>query len=147
MKSDVTFFYELAISFLPFIVFAFLNSVVNIKKEKRSRQYAMIFFALIYSIVIIFYLNQLTAFIIETISSYSASYEHYSAFIPQELINNPYSSQSVCYLMVIVNTVVLMAYVSCKLILNMIFGKVKISKYLSHKKTARFQTGSFSYAG
>ena len=39
MKSDLKFFIELAVSFLPFILFAILNSKANVKKENRNVQF------------------------------------------------------------------------------------------------------------
>ena len=35
MKSDIKFFMELVVSFLPFILFAFLNGKANVKKEVK----------------------------------------------------------------------------------------------------------------
>ena len=61
MKSNILFFIELIVSFLPFILFAFLNSKSNVKKENRSRQYAMPVAAVLYSAVLLIFLNQLSA--------------------------------------------------------------------------------------
>lgn len=41
MKSRILFFIELIVSFLPFVLFAFLNCKANVKKEVRNRQYIM----------------------------------------------------------------------------------------------------------
>ena len=49
MKSDVKFLIELAVSFVPFILFAIYNSKANIKKERRNRQYPMPIFAVVYT--------------------------------------------------------------------------------------------------
>ena len=50
MKSDMKFFIALAVSFLPFILFAFINSKVNVKKEKESR------------LTLFFYLSKISIF-------------------------------------------------------------------------------------
>ena len=57
MKSDLLFFIELAVSFLPFVLFAFLNSKANVKKENRNRQYAMPVIAVVYSAVLLIFLD------------------------------------------------------------------------------------------
>ena len=56
--SNLLFIIKLAISFLPFILFAFFNGKANIKKENRSKQYAMPVIAVIYSIVLLIFLDQ-----------------------------------------------------------------------------------------
>ena len=50
MKSNPLFIIELVVSFLPFILFAFFNSKVNVKKMKRHRQYLMPVVAVVYSV-------------------------------------------------------------------------------------------------
>ena len=62
MKSnikDILFLIKLAASFLPFILFAFLNSKANTKKEVRYRQYLMPLFALIYSAALLILMTKL----------------------------------------------------------------------------------------
>ena len=61
MKSDTLFFIELLISFLPFILFAFLNAKANVKKENRNRQYAMPVIAVIYSVILLVFLNKISS--------------------------------------------------------------------------------------
>lgn len=60
MRSDVKFYAELAVSFLPFIMLVFLNSKVNVKKENRNRQYVLPFIAVIYSVVVFVFQKQIT---------------------------------------------------------------------------------------
>ena len=60
MKSNILFFIELIVSFLPFILFAFFNGKANIKKENRNRQYAMPVVAILYSAVLLIFLNKLS---------------------------------------------------------------------------------------
>ena len=129
MKSDVTFFYELAFSFLPFIVFVILNNLVNIKKENRCRQYSMPLYAVSYCILVILNLDKLTSLVTETLTNYAATAEQSGVLIPQEFINNPYSYQSLCYVMVVLNTAILLVYVILKMSMNLVYGKVKIAKY------------------
>ena len=58
MINKVLFLIKLAVSFLPFVLFAFLNGKVNVKKENRCRQYLMPAVAVIYSVVLLVFLNQ-----------------------------------------------------------------------------------------
>ena len=48
MKSDIPFYLKLIVSFLPFIVFAVLNSKANTKKPVRNRQYPMPVLAVVF---------------------------------------------------------------------------------------------------
>jgi hypothetical protein len=65
MNSDVVFFIELAVSFLPFILFAILNGKANTKKEFRCRQYPMPAVAVVYSVVLLVLLDKLSAIVLE----------------------------------------------------------------------------------
>ena len=65
MNSDVVFFIELAVSFLPFLLFAILNGKANTKKEFRNRQYPMPAVAVVYSVVLLVLLDKLSAIILE----------------------------------------------------------------------------------
>ena len=64
MKSDILFFIELIIAFLPFVLFAFLNAKANVKKEIRNRQYPMPVVAVIYSVVLLIFLDKLDIILI-----------------------------------------------------------------------------------
>ena len=59
MRSDILFFIELLLSFLPFVLFVFLNSKANVKKKVRNRQYIMPVVAVVYSVVLLIFLNDL----------------------------------------------------------------------------------------
>ena len=61
MISDKLFFIELILSFLPFALFAFLNSKANVKKQIRNRQYMMPVVAVVYSTVLLIFLERLAA--------------------------------------------------------------------------------------
>ena len=60
MNGNIVLLIQLVISFLPFVLFAFLNGKVNMKKEVRNRQYLLPPFAVIYSVVLLIFLNKLS---------------------------------------------------------------------------------------
>ena len=60
MNNPIDFFADLALSFLPFLLFAFLNCLVNVKKEVRNRQYAMPLVAFVYCAVLMIFLEKAT---------------------------------------------------------------------------------------
>ena len=49
------FLIELAISFLPFVLFAILNSKANVKKEIRNRQYPLPVVAVLFSFTLMLF--------------------------------------------------------------------------------------------
>ena len=65
MNNDVKSFIKLAISFLPFILFAFFNAKANVKKENRHRQYPMPVIAVVYSAVLLIFLSKISAKLVE----------------------------------------------------------------------------------
>ena len=75
MKSNIVFFISLAVSFLPFILFAFLNTKANVKKEVRNRQYPMPVLALVYSIVLLIFLDKISNWLREMFLKLALSWQ------------------------------------------------------------------------
>jgi len=128
MKSEILFFIELAVSFLPFILFAFFNSRVNVKKEVRNRQYGMFAAAIIYSIVLVVFFDRVTGFyeriyffvvdVIESLQLYSYA----------DMIRDLYTSWGIYVPLVLFNTAALLGYVIIKRILTWIMGWIPVAK-------------------
>lgn len=128
MKSDILFFIELAISFLPFVLFAFFNSKSNVKKEVRNRQYAMPIIAVVYSAVLLIFLDKLSAFFTETFLQLADVFERIHLTFIGDFIRNLYTSWGIYLSLVLFNTAALLLYVIIKRILTLILGKIKVHR-------------------
>ena len=128
MKSNAMFFIELAVSFLPFILFAFFNAKANVKKENRHRQYFMPVLAVIYSLVLLIFLDSLSAFITEKFLLLAGLCDRLNVTFIGDIIRNLYTSWGIYLSLVLFNTAALVAYVILKRILTAIFSKIKVRR-------------------
>ena len=128
MKSDLKFFIELAVSFLPFILFAFLNSKANVKKENRNRQYAMPVIAVVYSAVLLIFLKQLATLCTEKFLQLADLFDKINISAIADFIRNLYTSWGIYLELVLFNTAALLLYVIVKRILTAILGKIKVHR-------------------
>ena len=128
MKSDIKFFMELVVSFLPFILFAFLNSKANVKKVNRSRQYAMPVIAVVYSVVLLVFLNKATALCMEKFLECADFFEKLELTSIADYIRDIHATWGVYLELVLFNTAALLLYVIVKRILTAILGKMAIRR-------------------
>ncbi len=128
MKSDLKFFIELTVSFLPFILFAFLNSKANVKKENRNRQYAMPVIAVVYSAVLLIFLNQLAKLCMDLFLKLADLFDKFNISVIANFIRNLHSSWGIYLELVLFNTAALLLYVIIKRILTAILGKIKVHR-------------------
>lgn len=128
MKSDILFFIELAISFLPFILFAYLNSKANVKKENRNRQYAMPVFSVIYSAVLLIFLDKLARLCTDLFLKLAGLIEkvEFLSFVA-DFIRDIYTSWGIYLELVLFNTAAMLLYIILKRIITAIVGKVRIT--------------------
>lgn len=128
MNSNVKFFLELAVSFLPFILFAYLNGKANVKKENRHRQYIMPVFAVVYSIVILIFLDQLSAVVMEKFLQFADLFDRIKIHFVADFIRNLYKSWGIYLELVLFNTAALLFYVIVKQIVTAFLGKLKVRR-------------------
>ena len=128
MKSETMVLIELAASFLPFILFAFLNSKVNVKKENRCRQYAMPVVAVIYSVVLLIFLDRLAALCMEAFLQFANRLDGFGLKLLGDHLRTLYASWGIYVELVLFNTAALLAYVIVKRIFTGIFGKFAVRK-------------------
>lgn len=128
MKSDMNFFVELAALFLPFILFAFLNSAANVKKEIRCRQYTMPLFAIVYCVLLMLCQDQLVALCMEKFLQLTDMLEQTGLEMVSEYIRNLYASRRVFLELVLFNTAALILYVIVKQTLTAIMGCFKVRR-------------------
>ena len=118
MKSNILFFIELAVSFLPFILFAFFNSKANVKKENRNRQFAMPVLAVIYSVVLFIFMNKLSTLFLNVFFKFADIFDKIKLSFIAEFIRNLYTSWGIYLTLVVFNTAALLLYVIVKLCLR-----------------------------
>lgn len=128
MKSDLKFFIDLVVSFLPFILFAFLNGKANVKKENRNRQYAMPVIAVVYSAVLLIFMDQLSALCTEKFLAIADLFDEINISVIADFIRNLYTSWGVYLELILFNTAALLAYVIVKRILTAILGTIKVKR-------------------
>lgn len=128
MRSNGLFFMELVISFLPFILFAILNSKANIKKASRHRQYAMPIFAVVYCVVMLILLQPLSTLLIGWILKLAELFDQHDLVAAGMWLRNLYMSWGLYLELVLFNTTALLLYVSFKRSLTLIFGKIKVKR-------------------
>lgn len=136
MKTDVRFLAELISSFLPFVLFAFLNAKANVKKEKRCRQYPMPVVALLYSIVLMVFMNRLATLCTEGVLSLANLIDriNLSVDLPVNLaavsafIRKIYSAWGIYLALTLFNNAALVLYVTLKRILTAVFSKIKVDR-------------------
>ena len=125
MKSDVTFFIEVALAFLPFLLFALLNGKANVAKEFRSRQYPMPFVAILYGIILLIFRDRMAA---DCMNGY-ADFTNRIAGSPVGLaMYDLYVNWDQYLSLVLFNTEMLLQYLIVKRALTAIFGKIAIRR-------------------
>lgn len=126
MKSDLLSFVKFAVSFLPFVLFAFLNNKANVKKENRHRQYLMPVVAVIYSIVLLIFLDRISDFIAGLFLKLVDLFNWLQLPAVGDFILDLYTSWGVYLLLILFNTAALLLYVIVKRFLTLILGKIKV---------------------
>ena len=126
--NKVKFFIELAVSFLPFILFAFFNSKANVKKENRSRQYLMPVFAVVYSAVLLVFLSKLAAYVTKLFLMLADLFIKIKLDMVADFIRNLYKTWGIYLELVLFNTAALLLYVIVKRMVTLVLGRIKVKK-------------------
>ncbi len=129
MKIDILFLIKLALSFLPFVLFAFLNSKANTKKEVRNRQYAMPVIAVVYSVAALIFLDQLSSVFMKAFLLLAGVFDQIRLNIVGNFIRSLYASWGIYLSLVLFNTAALLLYVIIKRFITLALGKIKIRRH------------------
>ena len=124
--NNIVFLIQLAISFVPFLLFVFFNGKSNTKKEVRQRQYLMPVIAVVYCIVIYVLNNKLVSLLEKLIHKLVAFLGKTPLDFIGNFIDKLYNSWGMFLMLVLFNTATLVAYVILKRILTLIFGKIRV---------------------
>ena len=128
MKPNILFFLVLIISFLPFVLFAFFNSKANTKKEDRSKQYIMPIFAVVYSVVLLIFLNKLSAICTKYFLMLVRLFDKINLSFIGDFFENLYTRFGIYFELVLFNTAALLLYIIVKRIITAIAAKIKINR-------------------
>ena len=135
MSKENLFLIELAVSFIPFMLFAFFNCKANVKKANRHRQYLMPVIAVVYSVVLVIFLNKLATFCTEKFLQIVKFIDRINDYVPKidlsfisDHIRGLYTSWGIYIELVVFNTAALLFYVVVKRVLTMILAKIKVKK-------------------
>ncbi len=128
MKSNLMFFIELIVSFLPFVLFMILNAKANLKKENRNRQYVMPIIAFVYSIVLVFCLQRLSKVCMNLFLKLTELLEEAEVNSVGAFLRELYRSWGIYTALVLFNTSALAIYIIVKKILTMIFARINVEK-------------------
>lgn len=128
MKSDILFYLELALSFLPFVFFAFLNSKVNVRKAVRSRQYIMPVLAIVYSTAMLVFMKRISEFMMPQFLKLAPVFDELGLGTLGNLVRNLYSGWQTYLLLVFFNTFALLAFVVVKRFVTLIIGKIPVPR-------------------
>ena len=129
--NNILFFVELIVSFLPFILFVFINSKANVKKENRNRQYAMPVVAVLYSVVLLIFLKKLSELFVNLFLKLADLFEKMNLTAVSEFIRNLYTSWGIYLTLVLFNTAALLLYVIIKRVITAILGRTKVKRNTS----------------
>ncbi len=129
MTNNSMLLLEIAVSFLPFILFAFLNGKANVKKQNRHRQYAMPVIAVIYSVVLLLFLDGISDMLLGLIYKLIDLVERFRIPFVGSFIRGIVERWGIYLMLVLFNTAALLAYVVFKRILTAIFAKVKVRRH------------------
>ncbi len=127
MKSDILFFIELVLSFLPFVLFAFFNAKANVKREVRHRQYVMPAVAVVYSIVLLIFLDKLSELCNKLFLAIAVLFGKIGLQSVGNALNKFYSSWGMYLTIVLFNTLSLLLYIIIKRIITAILNKTKVN--------------------
>ena len=125
MKSDVTFFIEVALAFLPFLLFALLNGKANVAKEFRSRQYVMPFVAILYGVILLIFRDRMAGNCMQGFSDFADLFGESQI---GSSLHDLYMSWDQYLALVLFNTEMLLQYLIVKRAMTAIFGKIAIRR-------------------
>ncbi|MBR5277650.1 MAG: cell envelope integrity protein TolA [Clostridia bacterium] len=126
--SDILFYLKLLVSFLPFALFAFLNTKCNTKKEVRNRQYPMPVLAVVYSLILIIFMDKLSDLSLQLFYKIADLFDWMHLSMVGDFLRDLYTSWGTYLLLVLFNTFALIAYVFVKRIITLILGRIKVPR-------------------
>ena len=123
MMSDIPLYTRLLISFLPFLLFAVLNSKANLKKPVRCRQYLMPVVAVIYGLGLMIFLDYLSGLCVQYVLDLVEPLNRNGLDAVGDYIQELYDTWGIYLEMVLFNTAALICFVVLKVTITAIAGR------------------------
>ncbi|MBQ5357716.1 MAG: hypothetical protein IIU57_05760, partial [Oscillospiraceae bacterium] len=127
MITDIILYIVLAVSFLPFIFFAYLNSKANVKKENRNRQFIMPVFAVVFSILGVVFMDTVSAFLLPKVSMLAGLFDGFLPIIGN-IIRGLLGGFKTYVTLIVFNTAAMFAYIVVKRSMTLVCGKVAVEE-------------------
>lgn len=126
MKNDLLFLLKAALTAMPLLLFVFLNSKANLKKEIRSRQFYMPIVAVVYCIVLFIFMNKISQLCLSLMDKLTALLMLIKLTPVALFIRGLYNKYVVLAMFMFFNTAAIVAYVALKFTVTKILSKIKI---------------------
>lgn len=126
--NNVLFFIKLAISFLPFVIFVLLNSKANMKKEIRYKQYLMPVIAVVYSIVLLIFMNSLSKLVTKLFVKLADVFDRIDLSVVADFIREIYSSWGIYLTAVLFNTAAMVLFIIIKRVLTLSLSGIYVDR-------------------
>lgn len=128
MNSDMIFLIELVISFLPFVLFAILNSKANVKKEIRNRQYPLPAVAVLFSFTLMLFSKRFTKACIAQFLLVADLFVGMGMTPVAEFMYDMHETWGIYLELVLFNTDALLLYVIVKRMLTAVLAVIKVKR-------------------
>lgn len=128
MTNDVMSYIKIIVSFLPFILFAFFSSKFNTKKDVRNRQYPMPILAVIYSAVLLIFLDKISFFLTEKFVLLADVFSRIRLAVVGNYILKMYTSWGIYLELILFNTAALVAFVLVKRLLTAMLSQIAVKE-------------------
>lgn len=121
MIDDLLFILKIVAAFVPFILFALLNKKTNMKKDIRNRQYFMTPFAVVYSIGLYIFLDKLCDYCLKLFKLLAKLFDKIKLASVANFIRSAAGNYAMLVMVIVFNTLALLAYIIIKRTLTLIF--------------------------
>ncbi len=128
MISDIVLTIKLLIGFLPFLLFAYLNTKANVKQQVRNRQYMMLPVAIAYSVTLYVLYDKVVGWCLQLLLKVVDILEVFHLGAVAEIVLSLYNRQGIFLILILFNTMTLIVYVIFKKILLLFVEKIAVKK-------------------
>lgn len=126
MKSSIIFLIELILSFLPFLVFVFLNSKANVKKEVRHQQYLVPLVAAVYCLVLMLFMDKISGWLMMMFLSIAELLMEIELFKDLSSLIDMLGSWGVYLTALLFNSLAMVGFVIIKRTMTLILGRISV---------------------
>ena len=122
------FFIGLISSLIPFFLLMLANGKSNVKKENRNRQYAMPFFAVVYSIVLMIFLDRIAVYLTDLFLKLADLAAKFNLPEVGKMIRELYAGRGIYLMLVLFNTAAFTVFVVLKRSMTLVSGRIEVER-------------------